>query len=73
MSSLTHVCAHICMTPFPDGETLSLKQILCRFESLRKFEVQGGLVAGTEDSRGKISLDRPNRQWGEWPPMLQEQ
>ena len=23
----------------------------------------GGLVSGTEESRGKISLDRPNRQW----------
>lgn len=30
---------------------------------LRKFEVIGGLVCGTEESRGKISLDRPNRQW----------
>lgn len=28
-----------------------------------KFEVLGGLVSGTEESRGKISLDRPNRQW----------
>lgn len=31
--------------------------------SLKKFEVLGGLVSGTEESRGKISLDRPNRQW----------
>ena len=31
--------------------------------SLSKFEVLGGLVSGTEESRGKISLDRPNRQW----------
>ncbi|KAG5458946.1 MAG: glycoside hydrolase [Olpidium bornovanus] len=30
---------------------------------LRLFEVVGGLVCGTEHSRGKISLDRPNRQW----------
>jgi alpha,alpha-trehalase len=22
-------------------------------------------VSGTEESRGRISLDRPNRQWGE--------
>lgn len=39
--------------------------------SLKKFEVVGGLVPGTEDSRGKISLDRPNRQWDypfAWPP-----
>ncbi|KAI8064528.1 trehalase-domain-containing protein [Gongronella butleri] len=27
------------------------------------FEQQGGLVCGTEESRGQISLDRPNRQW----------
>lgn len=31
--------------------------------ALPKFEVAGGLVSGTEKSRGKISLDRPNRQW----------
>ncbi|KAJ3033013.1 alpha,alpha-trehalase nth1 [Rhizophlyctis rosea] len=27
------------------------------------FEVVGGLVCGTEESRGHITLDRPNRQW----------
>lgn len=32
-------------------------------KSLFKFEVKGGLVSGTERSRGHISLDRPNRQW----------
>ncbi|VDB85689.1 unnamed protein product [Peniophora sp. CBMAI 1063] len=40
-------------------------------ESLKKFEVLGGLVSGTEESRGVISLDRPNRQWDypyAWPP-----
>lgn len=40
-------------------------------ESLRKFEVEGGLVSGTEESRGRISIDRPNRQWDYpygWPP-----
>jgi alpha,alpha-trehalase len=31
--------------------------------SLSKFEVIGGLVSGTEESRGVISLERPNRQW----------
>lgn len=31
--------------------------------ALPKFEVYGGLVSGTEESRGVISLDRPNRQW----------
>ncbi|KAJ1920850.1 alpha,alpha-trehalase nth1 [Mycoemilia scoparia] len=28
-----------------------------------KFEVIGGLVSGTEESRGEITLSRPNRQW----------
>jgi len=32
-------------------------------DSLSKFEVKGGLVCGTEASRGPISLSRPNRQW----------
>ncbi|KAK4684481.1 alpha,alpha-trehalase, partial [Tremellales sp. Uapishka_1] len=39
--------------------------------ALPKFEVAGGLVSGTEESRGTISLDRPNRQWDYpygWPP-----
>lgn len=31
--------------------------------ALPKFEVAGGLVSGTEESRGTISIDRPNRQW----------
>ncbi|KAI7854955.1 trehalase-domain-containing protein [Circinella umbellata] len=31
--------------------------------SLHKFEELGGLVSGTEESRGVITLDRPNRQW----------
>jgi len=37
--------------------------LLFRIQSLKKFEVIGGVVSGTEESRGKISLDRPNRQW----------
>ncbi|EJD48867.1 alpha,alpha-trehalase-neutral trehalase [Auricularia subglabra TFB-10046 SS5] len=40
-------------------------------QSMSKFEVLGGLVSGTEESRGRISLDRPNRQWDypyAWPP-----
>lgn len=32
-------------------------------KALPKLEVFGGLVSGTEESRGKIGLDRPNRQW----------
>jgi alpha,alpha-trehalase len=32
-------------------------------QALYKFEVMGGLVSGTAESRGIISLDRPNRQW----------
>lgn len=31
--------------------------------ALPKFEVFGGLVSGTEKSRGEVGLDRPNRQW----------
>ncbi|GAA5861298.1 hypothetical protein JCM8547_008551 [Rhodosporidiobolus lusitaniae] len=40
-------------------------------QSLNRFEVAGGLVSGTESSRGRISLQRPNRQWdypAAWPP-----
>ncbi len=43
------------------GSQLTL--FFLRTRSLKKFEVIGGLVSGTEESRGKISLDRPNRQW----------
>lgn len=32
-------------------------------KALPKFDAFGGLVSGTEQSRGKISLERPNRQW----------
>ncbi len=31
--------------------------------ALPLFEEKGGLVSGTEESRGPISLNRPNRQW----------
>ncbi|KAK9463704.1 trehalase-domain-containing protein [Lipomyces oligophaga] len=31
--------------------------------AIPKFEEFGGLVSGTEKSRGTIGLDRPNRQW----------
>jgi len=31
--------------------------------ALSKFEAFGGLVSGTEESRGPVGLDRPNRQW----------
>ncbi|PKI85403.1 alpha,alpha-trehalase [Malassezia vespertilionis] len=40
-------------------------------KSIHKFEMTGGLVPGTEESRGPISLSRPNRQWDypfAWPP-----
>jgi alpha,alpha-trehalase len=33
------------------------------FTALPKFDEFGGLVSGTEKSRGKINLERPNRQW----------
>ncbi|KAH6665892.1 neutral trehalase [Plectosphaerella plurivora] len=32
-------------------------------QALPKFEAGGGLVSGTKESRGEISLERPNRQW----------
>ncbi|ORY88799.1 glycoside hydrolase family 37 protein [Leucosporidium creatinivorum] len=38
---------------------------------LHLFEVAGGLVSGTDSSRGRVSLQRPNRQWdypAAWPP-----
>ncbi len=31
--------------------------------ALPKFEAFGGLVSGTAESRGAISVDRPSRQW----------
>ncbi|KAI5808061.1 glycoside hydrolase family 37 protein [Peziza echinospora] len=31
--------------------------------ALPKFECYGGLVSGTEKSRGEVGIDRPNRQW----------
>lgn len=31
--------------------------------ALPKFEAFGGLLSGTEESRGAVSLERPNRQW----------
>lgn len=32
-------------------------------KNLLKFEMAGGLVSGTKESLGEISLNRPNRQW----------
>lgn len=32
-------------------------------KALPKFEAFGGLVSGTEHSRGVISIERPSRQW----------
>jgi alpha,alpha-trehalase len=32
-------------------------------KALPKFDCFGGLVSGTEESRGEVGLDRPNRQW----------
>ncbi|ORY14081.1 glycoside hydrolase [Clohesyomyces aquaticus] len=32
-------------------------------QALPKFEAFGGLVSGTEESRGPVGLERPNRQW----------
>ncbi|EME46346.1 glycoside hydrolase family 37 protein [Dothistroma septosporum NZE10] len=32
-------------------------------KALPRFEVHGGLVSGTEKSRGPVGVHRPNRQW----------
>ncbi|KAJ5640614.1 Neutral trehalase [Penicillium herquei] len=32
-------------------------------QALPRFEHFGGLVSGTEESRGAVGLERPNRQW----------
>lgn len=32
-------------------------------KGLPKFEAVGGLLAGTEKSRGEVGIERPNRQW----------
>ncbi|KAM5352283.1 hypothetical protein ACJ41O_005006 [Fusarium nematophilum] len=32
-------------------------------KGLPKFEAYGGLLSGTEKSRGAVGLERPNRQW----------
>jgi alpha,alpha-trehalase len=41
----------------PRQAALLVEKTLCKFESY------GGLAACTEASRGRITLDRPNRQW----------
>ncbi|KAH0566499.1 alpha,alpha-trehalase nth1 [Trichoglossum hirsutum] len=42
----------------------SPRQASCLVDcALPKFEVLGGLVSGTEESRGVVGIDRPNRQW----------
>lgn len=32
-------------------------------QALPRFEAYGGLVSGTEESRGAVGIDRPTRQW----------
>jgi len=32
-------------------------------KALPRFEVAGGLVSGTKESRGEVGIERPNRQW----------
>jgi len=32
-------------------------------KALPKFEAFGGLLSGTEESRGEVGIERPNRQW----------
>ena len=57
--------AYVRVSLFPHslGRELTDVNVGCSSQSLKKFEMLGGLVSGTEESRGKISLDRPNRQW----------
>ena len=57
--------AYVRVSLFPHslGWELTDVNVGCSSQSLKKFEMLGGLVSGTEESRGKISLDRPNRQW----------
>lgn len=45
------------------GVATPLQASLLVAKALPKFEVLGGLVSGTEESRGEIGLERPNRQW----------
>lgn len=39
------------------------QSVMMMHNALPKFEEFGGLVSGTEKSRGPLGLDRPNRQW----------
>ena len=41
----------------PQKAAIMMKKALPRFEEL------GGLASGTEESRGHVGLERPNRQW----------
>ncbi|CAG8958556.1 hypothetical protein HYFRA_00009872 [Hymenoscyphus fraxineus] len=45
------------------GVATPLQASLLVANALPKFEVLGGLVSGTEESRGEVGLERPNRQW----------
>ena len=60
METAVSLLIYICPRVITDA---NVRRIASRSQSLKKFEVIGGLVSGTEESRGKISLDRPNRQW----------
>lgn len=45
------------------GVATTKQASLMVIKGLPKFELFGGLVSGTEKSRGKVGLSRPNRQW----------
>ena len=49
--------------PLWAGLASPLQASLLVHNALALFEKVGGLVSGTEESRGEIRLDRPNRQW----------
>ena len=52
-----------CLWPLWAGCCTEQQAIKLVDVSLSHLEVRGGLVSGTQDSRGHITLSRPNRQW----------
>lgn len=45
------------------GVATPQKAAIMMQRALPKFEEIGGLASGTEESRGQVGLNRPNRQW----------
>lgn len=59
VSILSLLCEHILINLNP----LSYCYCCYREKALPKFEVRGGLVSGSRESVGDITLNEPNRQW----------